>query len=188
MRAPQRTRQGWSLIEIVAAITVGSVIFGLALVLAHGFLRMDTSLRMERQTWASLARLAEQFRDDAHAAHAVAAPAPNPAGAKPVDSRAEYPGATWTLRLADDHRAEYTVAGEEVTRIEHAGGKVVSRERYVLPPGTIAKLEPPAAGSRRVALRIVPQEIAGRQPAAQALRIEALVGFDYRFASKGAQP
>lgn len=188
MRPAQRSRQGASLIELLAAITVGSVVFGLALVLAHGFLRMENNLRAERQTWAALGRLAEQFRDDAHAAQTVAMPEPKPEGAKRTATSTAEPGAAWSFQFASGRRAEYVVAAAEVTRIERVRGTVTSRESYPLPPGTTARLEPPAAGTRRVALRIVPEELAVRQPAAQPVRIEALVGFDHRFASKGGKP
>lgn len=188
MKSSRAVRQGWSLIEVVTAVTLGSVIFGLAMVVAHGFFRLDQSLQTERQTWASLDRLADQFRDDAHAAKSVALAEPKRGAAKAGSDADAGSLAVWTFHLAGQRQAQYTVSTGGVTRIERVAGKVLSREGFSLPPGATAKLELPAPPGRLVALRIVPEELGGRAPAAQPMRIMALVGFDHRFASKGAQP
>ncbi len=187
MRPAQPARHGSSLIEVLAAITAGSVIFGLAVVAAYGLLRMEKNLRTERQTWASLGRLAEQFRDDAHAAQTVTMTSPAAREAQEPAPGGTEPQAAWTFHLAGDRQAEYAVTAGGVRRIERSAGKVASREDYWLPPGTTARLEV-LGGSGRVALRIVPQQLEGRPVAAQPMRIEALVGFDHRFANKGRKP
>lgn len=188
MRLLHRFRHGWSLIEVLTATTLGGIILGLAVVLAHGFFRLEENLRSERQTWGSLNRLAEQFREDAHAATAVALfePKSRPPQAE-ADGKVER-GAAWTFRLAGDRQVEYAVSSQGVTRIERVAGKVLGRERYALPAGTTARLEPPAPHGALVALRIAPEEVADRQPGAQPMRIVALVGFDHRCARQGGSP
>ncbi len=188
MRSLHRSRQGWSLIEVLTAATVGGIIFGLAVVVAHGFFRLEENLRSERHTWGSLNRLAEQFREDAHAARAVVLSQPKSQPPQPgADGKVE-PGAAWTFRLAGNRQVEYAVSDQGVTRIERVAGKVLGRQRYALPAGTTARLKPPAPPGALVALRIVPEALADRQPAAQPMQIVALVGFDHRFARQGVSP
>jgi len=181
-------RHGWSLIETIAAVTVGSVVFGLAVAIAHTFFRLDQNLQTERQTWASLNRLAEQFREDAHAAEAVTAPGQRPLTAKVPAKGDTGPPPAWIFHFPANRQVEYSATGEGLARIERVGDKVVSREGYVLPPGTLVKLQPPGPSSRMVVLQLVLSESVGRKPAAQPLRIEAAAGLDRRFASKGGRP
>lgn len=169
-------------------MSVGSVIFGLAIAVVHTCFRLDANLRRERQAWASLERLGEQFRDDAHAAEAVAVAFPGRESSTPVAQGDATPPAAWIFRLPGNRQVEYSVSAEGIARIERVANKVRSRERYALPPGINAKLDLPVPPSRRIVLRLAPAESAGRQPAAQPLRIEALVAFDRRFAPKGDRP
>ncbi len=171
-----RDRNGWTLIEVVAALTVATAMFGLVFTLIHGFFRLERRSREDLQSRSSLARLAGQFRDDVHAAQTLSA-LPGPGSAAP---------ASWDLRLDGDRKVEYRVAEEGLDRVERVGDRVQRRELYRLPAGMVAAVELPSEKTGAFAvLRIAPDGAAPRDPGSQPLRIEAAPGFDHRFETRG---
>jgi prepilin-type N-terminal cleavage/methylation domain-containing protein len=159
------TRRGWTLIEVVAAIAVGSVIMGLGIALLHLLLRLDRETREDLRARAALARLAEQFRDDAHGAVGPASTPPHPG--------------PWRFPLRGDRVAEYVQEADGLTRVERAGNEDQRRESYRLPAGTAVSVEVEESKSGRMAvLRIVPGDKEPREPAAYSVRIEAALGLE----------
>ncbi len=171
-----RHREGWTLIELVATMTVATTMFGVLFALIHGLFRLERRAREELHTRSSLARLAAQFRDDVHAARALA---PAPAGNGPS-------AAGWVLRLDGDRRVEYRVVEEGLDRVERVGDRVERRERYRLPEKMVATLEAQSEqdGSMAV-LRLAPDDATPPEPGSHRVRIEAAVGFDHRFETRG---
>jgi type II secretory pathway pseudopilin PulG len=171
-----RHRNGWTLIELVATMTVATTMFGLLFALIHGFFRLERRSREELLARSSLARLAAQFRDDVHAAQALA-PAPAANAASP---------AGWDLRLDGDWRVEYRVVDEGLDRVERVGDRVERRELYRLPAGMAATVDLPTEKTGSIAvLRIAPDGLALPEPGTPPVRIEAALGFDRRFETKG---
>ncbi|MCR4413479.1 MAG: hypothetical protein NUV77_13745 [Thermoguttaceae bacterium] len=171
-----RQRHGWTLIELVATMTVATTMFGILFALIHGFFRLERRSREELHTRSSLERLATQFRDDAHAARALA-PAPAADGPSP---------AGWDLHLDGGRRVEYRVVDEGLDRIERVGDRIERRERYRLPEAMAASVDLPSekTGSMAV-LRIAPDGSAPPEPDNHPVRIEAALGFDRRFETRG---
>jgi hypothetical protein len=155
-------RSGFSLIELLAVITGLTVVLGGAVALMELMMGMNGDVRERTHTIATLGRLADQFRRDAHGAR----------------------GEPYIAR--DKQAAEFDLSGGEAIRwgIDREGDLYrwettdgVSRLRqntYALPNGTTASLDVQKQGAARiVVLRIESPDAAG-----PSLAIEALAGRD----------
>jgi prepilin-type N-terminal cleavage/methylation domain-containing protein len=160
-------RRGFSLIEMLVAITVGTVIFGIAVGTLHLLLRAEHTGRDRLyQTW-TLGRLAEQFRSDIHAA---VRPIPGD------DARQEE----WQFALAGDRIVTYRALPGEVEREQHTAGKLVHRESYVLPSGCSATIAVRSETLPAVASLVITGN--GTPPAAAGdMSVAAVLGKDHRF-------
>ncbi len=162
-------KRGFTLIEMVGAITVGSVLMGAAVVLLCALIRAEGGGREHGQRLESLARLADRFRRDVHAA--VDAPA------RAADGRA-----AWDLPLAADgisHFIRYEVEGDYITRHESGQDNAPRWDTYALPENGAVSIETEPIGRRRlVRLLIAPKHAAGK-----IIGVEAVLGSDRRFAA-----
>ena len=160
-------RRGFSLLEMLVAVTVGSVLMGIGVAILTLLLRLDRTGREHAHRAVVLGRLAEQFRDDVHAALR-----PMPAG---TDHRAP-----WRLDLGPDRTVSYRITPESVERDETAPGKPVRHESYPLPEGCAARVSLSADRTAQVASLIVAP--AGTpSPTSHQLRVDAVLGRDRRF-------
>ncbi len=175
-------RRGFSLIEMLAALTVGSVLMGIAVSILAMLMRIERGGREQLHQDMVTARLARQFRDDVHAATRLA---PAEAGGK----------GSWQLVLAPDHTVTYRALPEVVERDEAEAGKPARHESYTLPAGWSARLIAPAGAGPPLAsldVGVVPPSVdvgvavvlpprGDSTTVAPTVRIEALVGRDHRF-------
>ncbi|MCD4728551.1 MAG: prepilin-type N-terminal cleavage/methylation domain-containing protein [Pirellulales bacterium] len=168
-------RRGFTLIEMVSAITAATVLMGIAVCLLCVLMRAEGNGREHLQRNNSLDLLADRFRRDVHAAVDV-----------PEIMESSGAGDVWVFPLAADpasHCVEYDARGGFVTRKEHGLEKPDRWETYVLPKGCSARIETEtAADGRLVRLVITPKDVSvagGRK-----LRIEAVLGRDHRFARR----
>ncbi len=160
-------RRGFTLVEMLAALTVGSVLLGIAVSILALLMRIERIGRDQVHQDAVTARLAQQFRDDVHAAARLA---PAEAGKQGV----------WRLVLTPDHTVTYRALPELVERDETVAGKPVRHESYTLPAGWSARLIAPAEGRPPLAsLSAASLETPG--PKDRDVRIDAVVGKDHRF-------
>jgi prepilin-type N-terminal cleavage/methylation domain-containing protein len=166
----RRPRRGFTLLELIIAMTAVAVILAVTTMLMHFVLEMNAEVRQRTQTVTTVGRLAEQFRSDAH--RSIGEPT-----------------------VAADHRAiEFHLPGGKVikwqadarglTRSAPAadrgpGGLAAMHEdSYALPSGTTAALELQSQGAARIAtIRI--DSPGSRGP---SLAIEALAARDGRMA------
>src|SRR5437016_6203018 len=95
MKRRRRDRRGWTILEACAAMVVGGTIYGISVQLLAISLRASEVGRDRALAIGALARLAEQFRADVHAAEKVEA---SPDGGDKLH---------WTMKLADDERVEF---------------------------------------------------------------------------------
>jgi prepilin-type N-terminal cleavage/methylation domain-containing protein len=174
-----KRRAGFTLVETLAAITVGSVMLAVAVGLLHSLFRLDRAARDGFQTSSTLTRLGEQFRADVHAATKIETRSP------------ANPGRLCELALPEGVSVVYRTDsdGEELIRVERRGGKDVAIESFALPPESAASVERFTAEQTPLAgLRI------GRRSAAPAtepdsrFRIEAAIGLDHRHEKQGEAP
>lgn len=166
-------RFGFTLIETLVSVSASGAILALACGLLYSLLKMDRTGREHLERRLTLGRLGADFRDDAHAAIELA-----PAEIELQGRKA----AGWEFRFAQaDRKVQYHAAAGRLVREEQAGGKVVRREAYRLPPGSGVSLErlagPPPLASLRIAPGAQPGEPAGGAP----VRIEAALASDHRF-------
>ena len=155
-------RRGYSLIEMIVVMTIATVIVGLAAAMLHLLLRTERNGRQQMHRSAALARLADQFRSDVHAA----AHQPVPDDANP---------SCWTFELKAGRNVQYRGQAGQIERVETLGGKIERRESYALPPDATVWIATPANSQPAVATLIV------RESSNRDIRIAAVLGKDHRF-------
>jgi type II secretory pathway component PulJ len=173
--ASMRARRGYSLIELLVAITAGTAVMAVAVSLLAMLLGVDGQVRRRSLARAALDRLADQFRRDVHAALDL----------KPVDNPPADPAQEWQLQLPSDRTVRYRLRAGEVQRIEQAGGKPQAVESYAIHPDAGAAIQvdrdsrPPT-----VSLRFTQESPRPVARATLALEIDAVLGSDRREAEK----
>ena len=163
-------RRGFTLIEMVISITAASALMGIAVCLLCVLMGAEGGGREHLQRGDSLARLADRFRRDVHAA---------------VDAPAKLPDrpAAWDFPLAADgfsHYVRYEADGGFITCNRRESGAAPRWETYALPENSSVSIETePAGAGTLVRLTITPKDVAGRK-----IRVEAVLGRDHRFTKK----
>ena len=160
-------RRAFTLIEMLFAITIGSVLMGIAVSLLIVLLGAEQSGRAHAERSASLQRLADQFRRDVHAA----------VGEPDANAKDRH---GCRLALPDKAGVQYAVGVGGVSREEQVGSKVVRRESYSLPKNCTAAFAIDRTTSPwTLSLTIVPNDASLRN--AHEIRIDAVLGRDHRF-------
>ena len=167
-------RSGYSLVEMLVAISISSVLASVALGLIGALIRADHSGRRHLHETQSLARLAGQFRADVALAEE----------ALPADGAARL-----ELRLPGGRAVEYATEPGRATREERLGGERRQREQFSVPEE--ARLTFEIGPDRRTALATASLAAAseagaaaGAKVARDGWRVEAIVGRALRFAQK----
>lgn len=169
-----RRRYGFSLIEVIGALTAGSVMVGVAVGVLYMLFRMDDVAREHLHQGTVLCRLAEQFRRDVNAATAVS-------------EDGDDSGTSWKFVMAAEHTVVYSLEAGGVARTETAAGEKPRRESYRLPSGMAASMRIDKETSATiVSLLVVPvAEGSVAEDAAPPGRREAvfdaLLAADHRF-------
>ena len=174
----RRSRGGWSLIEMVVAISALAVLLMAAGGLVFQMLKVDKAERSRAASGLALDRLARDLRADARAS------------AGPV----EVAGARLVLPLDGGRSVEYAVRGgrdRDVVRTVRLGDKAEHHEVYRRPPGTVARFESGRDGPRAVVALVVTTDPAADpgKPADAAyrdFRIEAVPGRDARLVGRSS--
>ena len=156
------SRRAFSLIEMLVVIAVSGVLMSVALTTLYTLMQAESSGRDHVSQAATVARLADQFRSDVHAA------------LRPIVSEAQAKD-QWQFALAKDTAVTYKAFPGEVQRHEQVAGKLVRQESYLLPDDSTADAVPVMAG-----LVISPPRSASA--AGREIRVDAALGIDHRFA------
>jgi hypothetical protein len=165
-------RRGLSLIEAIVAMIIASTIFGMSVELLTLIKNETATGRDQALSAASLARLAEQFRADVHAANAIS------------QNKTDGGLILWTMKMPDDKRVEYEPRAEGLRRTEYRDDKVHARDTFVL-PATETRLELKPAEKPVEATLLIKERANGADAIGGGdLRIEAAVGRDLRFVTK----
>jgi prepilin-type N-terminal cleavage/methylation domain-containing protein len=174
MNHSPHNRRGHTLIEMTVVITVGAALLGIAVSVIHLLMRAEETGRDHFDRFTTLARLADQFREDVHAA-----------AAKPAAD-----GQTaWRLEPAADRTVRYSAEDGEIVREERKGENVVSRESYKMPDDYAATIaSDDASRPSLVSMTVVFKGKLGAKD--REIRIDAALGKDRRFAElkKEGQP
>lgn len=169
---PSSRRGITSLVEVLVAISIGSIAFILATVVLARMMRGDREAREHAQQTMVLTRLADQFRTDVHAAQTA---------------KITRNGAGLEMTLPGSGEVSY---GWDQGRVRRKwAGHPVRQETYRLGglKQTAFALEGEAPAMAVLALE---RKAVEQKAAAQAIRISAAVGRDRRFLAdaKGATP
>ncbi len=140
--APAR-RQGYTLIEMLIAISVGSSIMLTAVALVHTTFKLQSQAQSRLERANSLDRYVEQFRRDAARAARVELPTDK----------------TLRVFLDEGRRVEYTVEESRVIRRAYTGDELWQTESVQLAAGHTARFAQ-AVSERCVAFDIVERESA----------------------------
>lgn len=159
------SRRGISLIEMMVVISCVSILLGLCTVSIQTLWRAAGNGQARRTAAAGLNRLAEQFREDVHAA------------SPPGDG--EESNTKLRLVLDDRITIAYEARTGRVDRIESAGDNVTRRESYVIGRDRSARFERRDDGPRRFLAMVIRHESRkGRTEPPRPIEILALPGKD----------
>ncbi len=163
-------RRAFTLVEMIVAISVGATLMGIAMSLLLVMFRTEQNGRSQLAQAESLERLANQFRQDVHAAIGRTVPS-----GKDLHD--------WRFDLTANRSVQYRVAENAISREQRSGAKQVRRESFRLPQdSTVAIAVDRAANPPLVSLTI---EAGGTssQPGCP-FRVDAVLGRDLRFSGR----
>ena len=158
-------RRGYSLIEMIAVMTVGTVVVGISVGMLHALLRTEQTGRDRVPQARILARLAEQFRSDVGAA---------------VRQTPNAREGEWQFALTGDRVVTYRALPGKIQWDERTAGKVVRQESYILPAGCSAAITVQSEATPAVASLVV-TENGSPQAVGREMRVIAVLGKDHRF-------
>jgi prepilin-type N-terminal cleavage/methylation domain-containing protein len=175
-------RGGFSLPEVLMAMTLGAVIFGLSVELLSVAMHTDSVGGRTTQNSQSIDRLAEQFRDDVRQATAIH-PMPD------ANQTAKQAGAvkSWTLEFPGGGNVEYSRQGDLLLRTESTGKRISTRDAFAIGDGVTARVELPTE-NHATEVTLVLERRGGQPngtspiPVGSKLRVAVPIGFDRRFA------
>lgn len=163
-------KSGIMLTEVMLCMAIGMVLLGIITTMFIRVEVMNPAARDHLQSTVTLGRLAEQFRQDVHAATEATA--------------SEIPTARLRLQRPGDVRVEYEAVDRGLRRTMFQGDQAQQREQFVLPGMKVVGWDVRDSG-REVSLtvgRLLQQ--AGDEQAAIRFRflITARLARDHRFA------
>jgi prepilin-type N-terminal cleavage/methylation domain-containing protein len=202
----KKRSSGFSLVEMLVVISVGTVLTGLAVTTLAGMLHASRAMNEHVYRIATIRRLAEQFRDDVHAALASRSLSEKDLGNKDPKDKGlagkgvEEKGRPTAQRfdLAPNHVVTYTLQQGVVDRTEEVDHVVRSRDSFFLPGKCVASITPSTdlkglpAGATVLALILAPSatvadeqgtaaQTAAPRSGRSSVRIEAVLARDRRF-------
>jgi hypothetical protein len=150
---------------------VGSTAFGISVQLLKLTMQSTESARDRIATTEAFARLAERFRADIHAARDISA---SEQSGKP---------ARWIVKLSADERTEVEPREGQLLWTKYQGDKVDARDAFVLPERAVVRLELAPKEKPAIASLLLEIGDGADHSADHALRIDAAIGRDLRFAT-----
>jgi prepilin-type N-terminal cleavage/methylation domain-containing protein len=161
------SRRAVSLIEMLVVISVSAVLMGVATTMLFTLMQATRNGSNHVSQAATVARLADQFRSDVHAA------LPSVATDAPAKDQ-------WQFALATDTAVIYKALPGEIQRHEQVAGKLIRQESYLLPADTTAEIAIRADAAPPMASLIVSPS-GPNAPAGREIRVDAALGIDHRF-------
>ena len=143
--ANARHRRGYTLIESLAVITIGSFVVGTAIVLLAGMWRNEQSAENYDGMLNSIVRVAAQFRDDVHQATSV----------EMASGNAQSRTSRFTVTLPGERKIEYQAEPGSITRVVREGDQVKHRDSYLLPLSAMAHWEIASTGGNVMASLLI---------------------------------
>jgi hypothetical protein len=157
-------RRGYTLVELLMVITMTTFVLATVGVMLHGVFRLRQTMVDQSQFVDHLSRLAEQFRNDAHAAEAV-----------------KVLGPDLTVTMRGGKRIQYQIDTDGVSRTVYHNDEVMQRDSHFLPlefQGTW-KVDESPSGSKPMAglqIAVVERDTPEQTHDRRIFVIEAVVG------------
>jgi hypothetical protein len=155
-----RSRSAKTLVEMMAIISVLSVVLGASTTTLATLMRLERQFRKDTEQVTSLTRLAAHLRSDAHQAQSCQV------------------RAACVLALPDGREVLYAVIDREITREVRRGVEIEHRDGFVLPLGAAANftsVDQPDGTLVRLSIRPAGEPVSGWPPVL-ATTIDAAVG------------
>lgn len=164
--APRASQRAFTLVEVLMATTVTSVLMLTAMTFFAMLWRAEQHGRQNLADAHTLARLARQFRDDIHAANSVSDPQDN--ASAPLE-----------LHLPERMTVDYAISPGGLLRTERLGADVRRREDYRLPESRQVRWNVTGEGSLTlVGLSLLPSDEVARRGTTRIWRVEAMLNPD----------
>jgi hypothetical protein len=179
----RRGMRGTSLIEVVIAMTVASVMLATGMAAIHLLLRAERGASKNVWSGMTLTRLSRDLRSDVHAAKNVAIIPPDASHGQRLE-----------MASAEGGTVTYEIAPGSVSRIVESADKVRERERFRFPE-TVEMTLQQLLNPDRVRLELVLPRSAtaaavkttnqAAPSSSRTIHIEAVMFRDHRFISAG---
>lgn len=165
-----RSRNGFSLVELLIVMSVGTAMLMVAMSVLYLLKETQNNVRQRLASGRGVARLADQFRNDVHGASAVK---------RMPDDTSSSAKTIWQFTIQPATVVRYEIGDDEVRRIRSTEDGEI-HEDYRLPGGVRATLLPPTPESSITSLRFetLNPGVAGTSP----IQIDAVLGFTNRHA------
>jgi prepilin-type N-terminal cleavage/methylation domain-containing protein len=161
-------RRGFTLIEMIAAISISAVLTGIAMSLLVVLLQVERTGRAHVEENRTIYDLSDQFRRDVRAAE------------RAVTNQGKKSSDILELSQGSTHIVHYEPAAGGVERLETVDGKTIRRESYALPSDWSAAIDVPSKTQpERVCITLAPKDASLR--VTREVRVEAMLGQDHRF-------
>ncbi len=168
-----RFRRGYTLVELMIVLTVGTAMLMIAVSVLYLLQKTQGNLRQRLSAGRSVARLADQFRGDVHAASRI----------ERGTDKAAPAAVVWNLDISPDTVVVYQLRAAGVRRVQIASSGRI-QDDFPLPPGMGATITAPEGPSTLAVLRLEAGDVsAGRS---RPVVIEALLGLDRRHSPAAA--
>ena len=118
-------RSGFTMVEIMVTMTIGSALMVLGVGLVHQTLTLSTASRVRSDHLRSLNRLARQFRADIHRASSCTIESPD----------------QMLLEMPDSRTVTFTADSNIIVRLQPTGDGRTRRAHYRLSPDAAIKFE-----------------------------------------------
>lgn len=165
-----RFRQGFSLIELLIVMTVGTAMLMIAMSVLYLLKETQANVRERLTVGRMTTRLADQFREDVHGARSIE---------RETEDATTPESAVWKFTMAPDTVVVYKMRTGAVQRVRiGSDGKV--QDDYRLPAGMRATITAPERNSDLATLRIELSGVSAER--SRPIQVEALLGFAYRHA------
>jgi type II secretory pathway component PulJ len=166
-------RAGKSLIEMLMLMGILSVIISTVAMMLVALMKTDRQIRRDLEQQTSLARLADKFRADAHAAKSCEV------------------GAACDLKVPDGRVIRYAAQERQIAREVRRGNAVEHHDAFLLPANARVEFAlPSGASGRLVHLEIVAVRASDHayQTPIRPTLIEAVIGATHLPVNKETQP
>jgi len=166
------TRRGYTLIEMLAVLSAGTVLLSITAFVLHLLMQAEQAGRTHVHQASVSGKLAEQFRSDVRTAWRQSSGRVN----MPYEAR---------FVLSDNRIVTYGVSEGEVERREYLHGRQQRQESYALPAECSATIKADKKATPHVISLVIMDDTSAS--AKHTMCIDAILGKDLRFSKRAVR-